>query len=607
MVPPLDFTEASRLTQRHLAIVWLTAVAVAFTRVYAMSKSLWDSDEALFCSALRSYDVTQHHPHPPGFPLFIAAAHVMRMVTSSDFRALQAVSVIAAMLLFPLAFALARSIGMSFAEAFSGALILVFLPNVWLYGGTAFSDISALAVMLAAAAALFLSRRGDRRLYLAGSLLLGVAIAFRPQNALIGMVPWLSASWPRLRERRRLEVVAGAASVVLVALASYAGAALASRSVVGYIEAVRIHEQYVKVVDSYFNPDRPPLFYVFKKFIVNPFDAKKLSIVLWSLAAIGALRLRRPAIDTVLTFGPFLVFAWMMLDVFGASRLSIGFMTMPVFLAALGISFIARTISFGSDTLRSGVHAVIAASIVIYMIGWTIPALQEARATDSPPVAACKWFAQHVPPGGTAFYADIPMSPATEYLLDRYRQTYVEDPFTGTEVSDPAHAWFIGEGAKVFQEAVNFRRPHGRLWNIVRRRFFEVSVRPLTSSVSFGSGWYEEEGSGGEIWRWMGARSMTRLSAVPGRAEIRVRFHLPTDGKHPFPVVTISLNGQIVDRFRPATAGVEKTYEVAGRGRTPNDLVLETDSVVNLSRAEIAPDRRDLGLQLQGLSWRPLP
>src|SRR6266849_718756 len=234
------------------------------------------------------------------------------------------------------------------------------------------------------------------------------------------------------------------------------------------------------------------------------------------------------------------------------------------------------------------------------MVVWTIPALEEVRATDSPPVAACKWFAQHISPAGTALYADIPMSPVTEYLLDRYRPTYVDVAFTGTEVRDPAHAWLIGEGAKVFQEAVNFRRPPGRLWNIVRRRFFEVSVRPLASSVSFGSGWYEEEGSGGEIWRWMGARSMTRLSAMPGRAELRLRFHLPTDGKHPFPVVTISLNGQIVDRFRPATAGVEKTYAVAGRGTTPNDLVIETDGVINLARAGIAPDSRDLGIQLQG-------
>jgi len=209
---------------------------------------------------------------------------------------------------------------------------------------------------------------------------------------------------------------------------------------------------------------------------------------------------------------------------------------------------------------------------------------------------------QLIPPAG----GSLVDRQVDEAELAAFREQAERLPEVALSDAAAADAWLIGEGAKVFQEAVNFRRPPGRLWNIVRRRFFEVSVRPLASSVSFGSGWYEEEGSGGEIWRWMGARSMTRLSAMPGRAELRLRFHLPTDGKHPFPVVTISLNGQIVDRFRPATAGVEKTYAVAGRGTTPNDLVIETDGVINLGRAGIAPDSRDLGIQLQELSWRPV-
>jgi hypothetical protein len=245
---PLDLAEVPRLTERQRAIVWLTAIGVALTRFYAVSKSMWDWDEALFCSAMREFDVTQHHPHPPGFPLFIAAAHVTRIFATSDFRALQAVTVIAVVLLFPLAFALARSLAMSFAESYSAALLLVFLPNVWFYGRTAFSDISALAVILAAAAALFASRSGERRLYLIGCILFGAAIAFRQQNALLGMYPWLSASWTRL-QRRRVDVV-GALAVVTVAVAWYAGAALVSDSVSRYIGAVRGHEAFMATIVS---------------------------------------------------------------------------------------------------------------------------------------------------------------------------------------------------------------------------------------------------------------------------------------------------------------------------------------------------------------------
>ena len=51
-----------------------TAVVVALTRIWARSRSLWDWDEALFSIAVGNYDVVLHHPHPPGFPLYIALA-----------------------------------------------------------------------------------------------------------------------------------------------------------------------------------------------------------------------------------------------------------------------------------------------------------------------------------------------------------------------------------------------------------------------------------------------------------------------------------------------------------------------------------------------------
>ena len=66
-----------------------------------MARSLWDWDEALFSLGMRSYDVTQHHPHPPGFPVYIALGRIVRLVIHSDFRALQAINLVAGMLLFP--------------------------------------------------------------------------------------------------------------------------------------------------------------------------------------------------------------------------------------------------------------------------------------------------------------------------------------------------------------------------------------------------------------------------------------------------------------------------------------------------------------------------
>jgi hypothetical protein len=46
-----------RMTRAERVTVWLTALAVAITRWPALSRTMWDWDEALFALALRDYDV----------------------------------------------------------------------------------------------------------------------------------------------------------------------------------------------------------------------------------------------------------------------------------------------------------------------------------------------------------------------------------------------------------------------------------------------------------------------------------------------------------------------------------------------------------------------
>ena len=595
---PLDLTEVPRLTERQRAIVWVTAAAVAATRLYAMSRSLWDWDEALFCSAMRDFDVMHrgwnivYHPHPPGFPLFIALAHVTRLFARTDFGALQAVSTIAAMLLFPLTFALARSLRMSFAESYAGALILVFLPNVWFYGGTAFSDIAALAAVIGAAAALFASRTRDRRFYFAACLLLGAAIAFRPQNALIGAWPWFVASWER-RRMRWLDVIAGAFIVAGATLIAYGGAALASQSVRGYVEAIRAHEHYVSTVDSFRNPERPKLGEAFVLFVVDPFHARKAMLGLWALALIGLLRFRRPAIDVFLTFAPFLAFAWLMLDWYGASRLSMGFIPIVPLLAAQGLWLMGRRVP--------AAQYVAAFAIVAYFVQWTVPALREARSSDSPSVQAGKWIRQHVDPRANRVYVDTGVAGIADYELRGYRVIVVKDDFPASGERDPQHGWVMTEGATVLDSALNFRRERGRLWNIARHRYFEIAVVPLTNWVTFGDGWHEAENFNLDVWRWMSGHSVTTLPPIAGPGELRFRGHVPTDAVPRPPVLTVSVNGAVIDRFTVTNDDLDKRYVIDGRAGQPSVLTIDIDEVIHLPG-----DARILGFQLKGLSWRPV-
>src|SRR5437016_2204948 len=175
---------------------WLLTIVCAATRPLAMARSPWAWDEMLFTSAVRAYDVTQHHPHPPGYPLFIVLGKVARLTVRDDFRALQTVNLIAGALLFPAVFLLARELQLRFETAAIAATLCAFLPTVWFYGGTAFSDVTSIVIVVFAAALLI---RATNRSVLAGSFLLGCAIAVRPQNLLIGLAPLIVAMWRMTR------------------------------------------------------------------------------------------------------------------------------------------------------------------------------------------------------------------------------------------------------------------------------------------------------------------------------------------------------------------------------------------------------------------------
>ncbi|HWW61799.1 MAG TPA: hypothetical protein VN181_10565, partial [Thermoanaerobaculia bacterium] len=122
------------LARRERIVVLVVALVCTATRFLALARSIWDWDEALFLLGMRGYDVSMHHPHPPGFPVYIAMARVARFFTSSDFHALRAINLIAAILIFPAMFLLARELRWRFPTSMIAALLFSFFPNVWVFG-----------------------------------------------------------------------------------------------------------------------------------------------------------------------------------------------------------------------------------------------------------------------------------------------------------------------------------------------------------------------------------------------------------------------------------------------------------------------------------------
>ncbi|HEX6177617.1 MAG TPA: hypothetical protein VF057_04620, partial [Thermoanaerobaculia bacterium] len=392
---------------------WLSAIAtvvVAFTRLIAVARGPWDWDEMLFLLALRDYDVALHHPHPPGFPLFIAAATVLEALGVEPFRALQCVNLVAAIFIVPAVLLLCRELRLSFETSLSAALIFAFLPNVWFFGGTAFSDVSAIVLGVAACGFLLRGARSSPAL-ITGAALLAVSAAFRPQSLLIGLVPAVIGTMSALRQRRTAAAAAAFLAGALILSASF-GAAIAMTGWDRYRGAVLAHQEYLAVTDSFASAIRPSLLQVSDDFFVRPFRFSPMNVVLSLLAAFSLIaaivRRRVPVLIALAIFGPFWILAWLTLDFHSASRFSIGYMPLLAILVADAVWSIVA-----SRRLAGAVATLLIAAI---LFGWTLPALLRARREYSPPLRALRYLAEDLP-GETAIYVQKRMRPFAEYYL----------------------------------------------------------------------------------------------------------------------------------------------------------------------------------------------
>jgi MFS family permease len=589
-------------------IVLALSVAVALTRWWALSASLWDWDEAQFASAVRSYDVVEHHPHPPGFPLYVAAAKLARFFTGDEFRALQLVNLVGACLLFPAVFFLAHQLGFSFATAVGGALITVFAPNVWFFGGTAFSDVPSLTLVVAAGAMLLASRQGPAGWLSAGSAALGVAAGFRPQNLLIGLVPFVLAGWPALRQGKWRTLLAAGLTMCLIVVGSYTGAVMASQSWKDYQLTVQHHQQRILHVDSFRAEERPGLGDVFDDFFVRQFGFRRASFTIFALVLVSILeamiRRRVPPLLLLLTFLPFALFAWLFLDYISATRFSIAYMPLYGILAADGVGALTGLVR---ERWREAGIATGSVLIALALIAWAASPIQEVRNTPSPPVSAVRWIRENLSASTARLYVTRPMMAMADYMLPRYSRTLVEDeravPLSEREAAD---AYVLAEGATPEPGGFNFLRSRrSRLWRIARPRYFEVSIIPLARRTQFLDGWYEAENEGADTWRWMGRRSLMILPPQRPPAALRMTLGVPNELVR-VPVIRVTVNGKLVDEFRGTEQNKARSYVIENsRADAPSEVVIETDQWINPRQRGISDDPRDLGLVLRAISWRP--
>ncbi|HVT02759.1 MAG TPA: hypothetical protein VHL58_05210 [Thermoanaerobaculia bacterium] len=591
------------LTRAEKIVLWSIGLALVATRFAALSRTLWDWDECLFVLGTRQFNPALHQPHPPGFPFYIALAKVFRLFMHDDFRALQRVNLIAASLLFPAAFRLGRELRLSFATAVLSAVTLCLMPNVVYFGGTAFSDVPSLTLVLAASAFLLAGCRSSRA-FLTGTLLLALAMAIRPQCLVIALVPGLLATLARWKRKRRDIVVALLIGVTVLGV-SYGLCVRAAGGWKSYGLAIQKHRDYFIKTDTYRSPSRPPVRTLVGDFLVHPYKSEDVGQVIFPLAVIGlAVAIARREhwfyAITLGSFLPFAVFALFMVDPNSVTRYSIAYV--PIYALFAGRAMAALGELPVAPRWRIFMVSLAGSALSLWLIFWAVPVVRRVTSSSSPPLAAIRWIRSHLTPSHATLYVENAMEPfATAYLPEYRCITINHDTDVPLEVTE--NAFLFQEGATPSPPGHNFFRHHGRLFRVARQRYFEVSVAPLSTAPHYGRGWYSAEGLNPA--RWMSGRSELSLPALGLPAQLEIEFEVPLVGRHP--TVSFFINGRkVADAIVTTSPAFAKFLVPQEETQKTSRLTLVTSAVANPAHLGVNDDDRDLGLMIHTLTWKPV-
>jgi len=251
---PHPASDLRQSVRRDVLIAVGLALAVIATRFPVRSRRVFNWDAVNFVLAVGHYDVRLHHPHPPGYPVFVAMGRLLMLVIPDANGALVAV----AMLLSAGAVAALFWLGKTLYDRPTGiiaALYLLFSVTFWTNGAVALAYASL--ALFGTLVALFAWRlRAQNRdmapiapmnavLGARYSLLLSLAYAlgggFRPDLLLFLAPLWIWGHW-RTGWRR---TITGA----LVATAVIAGWASPMIALSGGVGA------YLKVLRAYTTTD----------------------------------------------------------------------------------------------------------------------------------------------------------------------------------------------------------------------------------------------------------------------------------------------------------------------------------------------------------------
>lgn len=168
--------------------------------LYAFTRSHWldDWDSVNFALALDDFDVLHHQPHPPGYPIYVAAGKLLYRVVADHAAALTLVSALAGAAVASMFYLLDRRQN-DWQMALCATLIMALSPLYWLLSGLALTDMFGMVFVLA-----FLlvegttpaSSGGQFARRVACGLIAGLSLGARPHLTFLIALYWFLRAAP---------------------------------------------------------------------------------------------------------------------------------------------------------------------------------------------------------------------------------------------------------------------------------------------------------------------------------------------------------------------------------------------------------------------------
>jgi len=525
----------------------LGAVIVLVSRIVTAPRTPWENDEFLFAEAVRNFDPSRYHPHPPGYPLLVLIAKVFGAVVHDPWRALIVFSIVAA----PIGFvAIARAFRNWIDDpdlAVCGALLFYFSASMLVHGTLALSDGPA---MMWVGLSLFAisSPHADEheRNAIAIGIFTSAAIGTRPQ-LLVPIAPMLIVALLQMRTMRKR-----AACVIAFGLVS-AMWFLPLVDAAGGFDALRLYEtkqaQYFAAHDASVSRGAMSMAQLAVRFVLHPWGSKYVTLplfacIIFGIAAFVRLIRRDRMRSTILPLIVFtvvqLIFELGWMDPADGARYSLPIMILFALLAALGLGVLRQSLKLAASPWI--VTAILAAATLVYV--W--PLVGARTTVPSPPAAAAAYANANLPPNSVIGY-DVALKPHAEYLLSRFRVLPIEKAIAELYDHPEIPFFLFTNGGSREAGAHVFAWPESdAYWKLTRDLYREVSIEPQEAGQRYQPvrGVYAlEHTAAGEEWRWLSPDATIRLPHAHGGAA-RLVLRLTADAPYDTDAVAISVNGQ---------------------------------------------------------------